>query len=288
MELVIITGMSGAGKSAALKFLEDYEYYCIDNLPPILMSSFVYTCLRDGSSIDKIAIGLDIRSEEFFYQLDEMYKELDNMKIKFKIIFLDANDDILIRRFKETRRNHPLGSVQISKSIAKERLLLQVVKGKATEVIDTTHLLTRELKELLLEILHSDKKFDNLMISVNSFGFKYGIPIDSDLVFDVRFMGNPHYIPELQPLTGNDKEVQDFVMEQPQAIEFLHKLEDMIDFLIPNYKKEGKNLLVVNIGCTGGKHRSVTIANKLFDHLISKGHSVIVKHTDVEKNLKNY
>lgn len=289
MELVIITGLSGAGKSTALRFLEDYGYYCIDNLPPKLISSFTSICLEDSSVIEKIAVGLDVRSEEFFYQLEETYKKLDELNVKVQIVFLDASDDILIRRFKETRRKHPIeGEWKIEGSIKKERTILKIVKEKSTQVVDTTHLLTRELKELLLEILEDGKKFDNLMISINSFGFKYGVPIDSDLVFDVRFMENPHYVKELQPLTGNDKEVQDFVMEQNVSKEFLVKLIDMIEFLIPNYKKEGKNLLVINIGCTGGKHRSVTVANKLFDALKKNEHSVVVKHSDIEKSLKNY
>ncbi len=289
MELVIITGMSGAGKSAALKFLEDFDYYCVDNLPPQLINSFVSVCLKDENHIEKIAIGIDIRGGRFFNDIEKALEDLNKEKINIKVIYLEASNDVLVRRFKETRRKHPIsGGADLLKDIQCEREKLENLKNKATYIIDTSNILTRELKEIISEILINNKEFNSLMISINSFGFKYGIPKDSDLVFDVRFIPNPFYIKDLRPLTGNDKEVQQYVMNNEVSEQFLNKLYDMVTFLIPNYVKEGKNLLVINIGCTGGKHRSVTLANKLYDLLLKDEHNVVVKHGDIEKDAKRH
>ncbi len=289
MELVIVTGMSGAGKSATLKFLEDFDYYCVDNLPPELILSFTNICLRDENNIEKIAIGIDIRGGRFFKDIEKALKELDKEKINVKVIYLEASNDVLLRRFKETRRKHPMsGSADLLEDIQKERETLELLKNHSTYIIDTSNILVRELKEIISEILIDNKEFNSLMISVNSFGFKYGIPKDSDLVFDVRFIPNPFYEKDLRPLTGNDIEVQEYVMNNKVSVDFLDKLYDMVDFLIPNYVKEGKNLLVINIGCTGGKHRSVTLANKLYEKLLLQGHNVVVKHGDIEKDAKTH
>ncbi len=289
MELVIVTGMSGAGKSATLKFLEDFGYYCVDNLPPELIGSFASICLRDENRIDKIAIGIDIRGGMFFKDIEKALDKLNKENINLKVIYLEASNDVLLRRFKETRRKHPMsGSADLAEDIQNERETVSVIKKKATYIIDTSNILVRELKEIISEVLIDKKDFNSLMISVNSFGFKYGIPKDSDLVFDVRFIPNPFYERDLRPLTGNDIEVQEYVMGNEVSVTFLNKLYDMVDFLIPNYVKEGKNLLVINIGCTGGKHRSVTLANKLYDKLLEQGHNVVVKHGDIEKDAKRH
>ncbi len=289
MDLVIITGMSGAGKSATLKFLEDFDYYCVDNLPPELIGSFAKICSRDENYIEKVAIGIDIRGGRFFNDIEKSLENLNKENIKVTVIYLEASNDILLRRFKETRRKHPMsGGADLLNDIQKEREKLEDLKSKATYIIDTSNILTRELKEIISETLIDKKDFNSLMISINSFGFKYGIPKDSDLVFDVRFIPNPFYIKELRPLTGNDIEVQQYVMDNEVSTQFLSKLYDMVTFLIPNYIKEGKNLLVINIGCTGGKHRSVTLANKLYEKLLKDEHNVVVKHGDIEKDAKRH
>ncbi len=289
MELVVITGMSGAGKSATLKFLEDFGYYCVDNLPPELIGSFASICSRDEGYIDKVAIGIDIRGGKFFKDIIKALENLNKENIKVTVLYLEASNDVLVRRFKETRRKHPMsGGADLLEDIQKEREILEVLKNKATYIIDTSNILTRELKEIITETLIDKKDFNSLMISINSFGFKYGIPKDSDLVFDVRFIPNPFYIKELRPLTGNDVEVQQYVMGNDVSVQFLDKLYDMVTFLIPNYIKEGKNLLVINIGCTGGKHRSVTLANKLYDKLLQDEHNVVIKHGDIEKDAKRH
>ncbi len=296
MNLVIITGMSGAGKSASLKFYEDFGYYCVDNLPPQLISNFI-DISKNNSEIENVAIGIDIRGGMLFNELSTALKKLeedDNEdKVNFKIIFMDCNDEALVKRFKETRRAHPLSkNLSIFDCIAEERKILADIREYANTkgyIIDTTKLLNRELKETLTNILNNEKKeFNNLVVSINSFGFKFGIPLDSDLVFDVRFMPNPFYIDELKKKTGQDKEVRDYVMSFDESKTFLDKLKDMIEFLIPNYIKEGKNLLVVNIGCTGGKHRSVTIANELYEHLLhSDGdYRLVLNHINIKHEVR--
>ena len=281
MRFIIITGMSGAGKSHAANYMEDLGYYCIDNLPPILIPQFVELCRQAQGDISKIALVIDIRGGVFFNDLFTSLKDLDEQEYPYEILFLDASDDTLIKRFKETRRTHPLAiNSSIYDGINKEREKLQKLKEMATNIIDTTKMTPGELKEELRKIYLEGKPTDNLMIHITSFGFKHGIPLDADLVFDVRFLPNPYYIEELKDLTGKDVEVRDYVMKSPVSIKFSEKLIDLIDFLIPHYVKEGKNQLVIAIGCTGGKHRSVTIAHILEQRLRQKNYRVILNDRD--------
>ena len=280
--------MSGAGKSTVLKFLEDYNFFCIDNLPPALMMKFAELCYEKGWEIEKVAVGIDIRGGKLF---DDFFNALEELKANGydnKILFLDASDNVLVKRYKETRRLHPLSKGgTILAGITKERELLEDIKEKSDYIIDTSNILTRELKEQIKKIFIDNMDFENLMITVNSFGYKYGIPMDSDLVFDVRFLPNPFYIAELKEYTGNDDPVYNYVMGFEESNEFLEKVVNLLEFLIPYYIREGKNQLVISIGCTGGKHRSVTIAKALGNELICAGHSVIINHNDIEKDKKN-
>ena len=265
MRFVIVTGMSGAGKSTALKMLEDMGYFCVDNLPIPLLPRFVEMFEQPEEEVKKVALGLDVRGGQDFSGLKDVLDDMDQRELEYEILFLDAQDDVLIKRYKETRRQHPLsGSGRVDTGIAKEREKIMFLKMKATYILDTSKLLTRELKIELEKIFVRGQSFCSLYITVMSFGFKYGIPQDSDLVFDVRFLPNPYYIDELKEKTGNDPEVQDYVMGNEKSRIFLSKLKDMVEFLIPNYILEGKNHLVISIGCTGGKHRSVTLATQLF------------------------
>ena len=285
MKILILTGMSGAGKSTAFKMLEDIGYYCVDNLPVQLLKSFIDLSDNGTGDQQKVAVGLDVRNDSLEL-LQDILPELRDDGKKYSILFLDAEDEVLVKRYKETRRNHPLsGTERIQAGIEKERAEIKFLKEQADYIIDTTHLLTRELKEELQKIFVEQEDFKNLFVTVMSFGFKYGIPSDADLVFDVRFLPNPYYVHELRPKTGNDVEIQQFVMKNDEAHEFLSKLEDMIKFLIPNYIKEGKNQLVIAIGCTGGKHRSVTLANAIYERL-SEDDSIGIKieHRDIDKD----
>ena len=286
MRLVIVTGMSGAGKTTALKMLEDMGYFCVDNLPIPLLPRFVEMFSEPEEEVKNIALGIDVRGGQDFSGLQEVLDEMDEKQISYEILFLDASDDVLIKRYKETRRQHPLsGSGRVDTGIAKEREKIMFLKMRATYILDTSKMLTRELKLELEKIFVRGESFCNLYITVMSFGFKYGIPQDSDLVFDVRFLPNPYYIDELREKTGNDPEVQDYVMENDKAQVFLDKLTDMIDFLIPNYILEGKNQLIISIGCTGGKHRSVTLANALYQKLDKQeNYGVRIEHRDIGKD----
>ena len=286
MRFVIVTGMSGAGKTTALKMLEDMGYFCVDNLPIPLLTRFVEMFSEPEEEVKKIALGLDVRGGQDFTGLQEVLDEMDEKQTSYEILFLDAQDDVLIKRYKETKRQHPLsGSGRVDTGIAKEREKIMFLKMRATYILDTSKMLTRELKLELEKIFVKGESFCNLYITVMSFGFKYGIPQDSDLVFDVRFLPNPYYIDELREKTGNDPEVQDYVMENDKAREFLDKLTDMVDFLIPNFILEGKNQLVIAIGCTGGKHRSVTLANALYQKLGSQeNYGVRIEHRDIGKD----
>lgn len=286
MRLVIVTGMSGAGKTTALKMLEDMGYFCVDNLPIPLLTRFVELFSEPGEEIKNIALGIDVRGGQDFSGLQEVLDEMDEKQVSYEILFLDAQDDVLIKRYKETRRQHPLsGSGRVDTGIAKEREKIMFLKMRATYILDTSKMLTRELKLELEKIFVKGESFCNLYITVMSFGFKYGIPQDADLVFDVRFLPNPYYIDELKEKTGNDPEVQDYVMENEKAQMFLDKLTDMVDFLIPNYILEGKNQLIIAIGCTGGKHRSVTLANALYQKLDKQeNYGVRIEHRDIGKD----
>ena len=288
MRFVIVTGMSGAGKTSVLKFLEDINFFCVDNLPPALLPKFAELCYEQEGEIERVAMGIDIRGGRLFNDLFEVLSDLQAKGYEYEILFLDASDEVLIKRYKETRRSHPLsrnGSIQ--EGILKERDMLRDVKTKATYIIDTSQALTRQLKEQINDIFVENKKHENLVITIQSFGFKYGIPTDSDLVFDVRFLPNPFYIQELKELTGNDEPVSSYVMQFEESQIFLQKLVDMVEFLIPLYIKEGKNNLVISIGCTGGKHRSVTLANALYQVLGQEKHTLLLQHHDIEKDARH-
>lgn len=286
MRLVIVTGMSGAGRATALKILEDAGYFCVDNLPVPFIDKFAELTASGNSEITKVAIGIDVRSGKALSELEQILERLAVQGIVYEILFLDASDDVLVKRYKETRRMHPLAeSGRIEQGISLERERLVFLKKDADYIIDTSKLLVRELKQELDKIFVQNREFKNLMITVLSFGFKYGIPGDADLVFDVRFLPNPYYYEELRKLTGNDSQIQDFVMGYEMAHIFLDKLDDMIRFLVPNYVLEGKNQLVVAIGCTGGKHRSVTLANKLYERLQNQNdYGVKLEHRDIGKD----
>ena len=287
MRCVIVTGMSGAGKSTALKMLEDVGYFCVDNLPVPLIPKMADLLRVPGTEINKAALGVDIRSGQSFEELEKVLEELDSTGMQYEILFLESSDDVLIKRYKETRRFHPLAGNEgrVDQGIRMERQRIRFLRKRADYLIDTSHMLTRELKAELNKIFVQNKEYKNLYISVLSFGFKYGIPADADLVFDVRFLPNPYYIEELRPKSGNDKEVRDYVMQNEKAKVFLEKLSDMVEFLIPNYILEGKTQLVIGIGCTGGKHRSVTLANEMF-WVLSKNenYGVRIEHRDIGKD----
>lgn len=285
MKLLILTGMSGAGKNTAFKMLEDMGYYCVDNMPVQLLKSFID--LTDNGSLEqKVVVGVDVRNAQSMTLLPDILTELEHDSKKYSILFLDADDDVLLKRYKETRRNHPLsGTERIAAGIEQERKTIKFLKDKADYVIDTTHLLTRELKEELEKIFVDEADYQSLFVSVMSFGFKYGIPEDADLVFDVRFLPNPYYDPALRPFTGNDNEIKNFVLAYEESHQFLEKLTDMIKFLIPNYIKEGKNQLIIAIGCTGGKHRSVCLANELYKALSDEdSYGLRIEHRDIGKD----
>lgn len=287
MRFIIVTGMSGAGKSTALKILEDAGYYCVDNLPVQLVPKLGELLSRPGSSISRMALGLDIRSGHSFEKTQKSLEQLDAMKITYEILFLESSDETLIKRYKETRRSHPLaGNGRVDQGILEERKRLAFLKKRADYLIDTSRLLTRELREEMYKIFVENKEYKNLYITILSFGFKYGLPSDADLVFDVRFLPNPYYVEGLRHKSGNDREVREYVMGNEKSVVFLDKLTDMVRFLIPNYVQEGKTQLVIAIGCTGGKHRSVTLANKLYETLLEeeRDYGIKIEHRDIEKD----
>ena len=282
MDFLLITGMSGAGKSLALNHFEDRGYFCVDNLPPALISKFAELCMQ--SDLNKIALVSDIRGREFFNELYEELAKIENMDLNYNILFLEAADDVLIRRYKESRRRHPLDEEgRILDAIKRERKILEELKGRAAKIIDTGEREISELREELDQLFLSDEAKASLHLSLISFGFKYGIPRDADLVMDVRFLPNPYYIESLRSKTGNDQEVQDYIFKWPVADKFYDKFFDLIDFLLPEYKKEGKSHLSVAIGCTGGKHRSVTTVNKLKEFLANKDFNINIEHRDINK-----
>ena len=284
MRFVIVTGMSGAGKLTAQKMLEDLGYYCVDNLPIPLISKFVELILEPNREITKVVLGIDVRADQSF---DEVQSALDDLKKKnfpYEILFMDSSDETLQKRYKESRRMHPLSpDGRVIDGIQKERAILKKIKSESDCVVDTSKLLTRELKQELENIFVNNESYNSLMVNILSFGFKHGLPSDVDLVFDVRFLPNPYYIEDLKEKSGNDKEVRDYVMACPESKIFLDKLIDMLLFLIPNYVKEGKNQLVIGIGCTGGRHRSVTLANELYAQLKDQGtFGLKIEHRDLK------
>lgn len=284
MRFVIVTGMSGGGKSITMKMLEDAGYYCADNMPVALIEKFMELLSMPGCEIEKVALGLDVRADQSFDDVNSLIQRLRASNYPFEVLFLQASDEVLLKRYKETRRLHPLSSDgDLMRGIQQERKVLSSIKTEADYIIDTTNLLTRELKEELDRIFVKDEKYNSLMVNIVSFGFKHGIPQDADLVFDVRFLPNPYYLDDLKHKTGLDKEVQDYVLAYEEANEFMVKLEDMVRFLIPQYVKEGKYQLVVAIGCTGGQHRSVTLAGELYKRLYNNGeYGVTLRHREIK------
>lgn len=279
--------MSGAGKSTAMKMMEDMGYFCIDNLPIFLFEKFMEFFNGTHPAQQKVAVGMDVRSGTDLENLEFALQRLEYMEIPFEVLFLDADDKTLIKRYKETRRVHPLANGErIEKGLEREREKIAFLKKDANYIIDTSNLLTRELKYELERIFVHEEEFKSMMVTILSFGFKYGIPADSDMVMDVRFLPNPYYDVELRPKTGNDKEIQEFVMKYPEATEFIDKLEDLVQFLIPQYISEGKNQLVISIGCTGGKHRSVTLANELYHRMDGedRDYGLKIEHRDLTKD----
>lgn len=287
MRFVIVTGLSGAGKTQATRNLEDLGYFCVDNLPPTLIPKFAELCIQSDGKIEKIALVIDIRGGKFFDALFESLKYLQDNEFPYEILFLDASDEVLVKRFKETRRTHPLAQEgRVIRGIALERQKLREVKNRADMIVDTSKMEIKDLRAKINEIYgEMEIERSGLSIAVLSFGFKYGIPVDSDLVFDVRFMPNPFYIPDLRRYSGNDKPVKNYVLEHEEATTFIEKLKDMLDYLIPHYENEGKRQLIISIGCTGGRHRSVAIANEIYDYLNAKWAKVTIEHRDINEDI---
>ena len=283
LELVIITGMSGAGKTVAVQSFEDLGYFCIDNMPPTLLPTF-WELVKESGKISRIALVIDLRSRDFFKEVDSLIATLDNTQlVTTRIIFLGSSDSVLVSRYKETRRNHPLApDGRVSDGIARERELLMDLRTRAQIIIDTSDISPRQLRERLIKDF-ATKDYQTFHVEVMSFGFKYGVPIDADIIWDVRFLPNPHYIPELRPQTGMDAPVYDYVMKQPETQAFYSKLIDVIEFCLPGYKKEGKSSVTIAIGCTGGKHRSVAIAERIANHLKTDNYAVNISHRDYMK-----
>ena len=284
LELVIITGMSGAGKTVVLQTFEDLGYFCVDNMPPSLLPKF-WELVKESGKISRVCLVIDLRSRAFFDEIMTAVGSLDNTSfITTKTIFLDASDDVLVSRYKETRRNHPLtqSSGTVSEGIQKERELLTDIRSRAQWIIDTSRTTPRQLRESILEKFQ-DQEHGLFHIEVVSFGFKYSAPIDADIVMDVRFLPNPHYIDGLRPLTGLDKAVYDYVMQQPETETFYRKFTDLLDYIIPGYKKEGKTSVTIAIGCTGGQHRSVALSERVGLHLSNDGYAVNISHRDKNK-----
>jgi len=284
MKFLILTGISGAGKTQAANFLEDIGYYCVDNLPPSLIPKFVEICIGSIEKFDNIVLVMDVRGGELLNELFPSLETINDAGFEYKILFLDASDNVLVKRFKENRRAHPLApGGRIIDGLKEERNILKDIRNKADFIIDTSNLLPRQLKEEITNILNDTKnEYENIITSIVSFGFKHSIPTDSDLIFDVRFIPNPFYIPKLKGLTGKHKKVSEYVFSFEETNVFSEKLLDMISFLIPYYAKEGKSQLVVSIGCTGGKHRSVTIAEFLYKKLLENGNRAVLQHRDID------
>ncbi|NPV69620.1 MAG: RNase adapter RapZ [Firmicutes bacterium] len=285
IRFVIITGLSGAGKTQAVRSLEDLGFFCVDNLPPALIPKFAELCAQSsGDSVRRVALVIDIRGGEFFDDLAEALKGLEEVGLPYEILFLEANDEVLVRRYKETRRRHPLAPQgNILEGIKAERKKLEEIKGKANVIIDTSDLTPQRLREEILQIFSTEKERRRIIITVVTFGFKHGLPLDADLVFDVRFLPNPHYVESLRPLTGERDEVKEYVLKWPVTKKFMRRLNSLIRFLLPHYINEGKTQLNIAVGCTGGQHRSVVVAEELANALRGEGNTVVVEHRDIDK-----
>lgn len=285
MKLLVVTGMSGAGKSQAVNALEDLGYYCVDNIPPALIPSFVDLGKRGSESLSRLAVVTDTRGGELFSDIDNVLQKLKERNVDYQILFLDASDDVLIRRYKENRRKHPLSDgseLSIAQAVAKEREMLKILRLCADYIVDTSHISPSQLKEHLSSIFFGNIN-NSFVIQCMSFGFKYGPAIDADMQIDVRCLPNPFYDIELRPLTGLDSKVRDYVLKSEESKEYLKRLIDFIDYALPLYSKEGKSQLNIAIGCTGGKHRSVTFAHLLNKHLCEKGYHSVAVHRDIKK-----
>lgn len=284
--LVIITGMSGAGKTQVVRAMEDLGYFCVDNLPPMLIPKFAELCVQSAGKVNKIALVVDIRGGEFFDTLVQVLEDLEMQGFLYEILFLEASDETLIRRYKETRRRHPMAPFgRVSEGIGRERERLEHIRGRATHIIDTSDLATAELKEKIVKLFAGERDHERMTITVVSFGFKYGIPLDADMVFDVRFLPNPFYVESLRKKSGKTADVAEYIRKWPVTQQFLEKLGGLIDFLVPNYMKEGKSQLIIAIGCTGGLHRSVFVGDKIYEGLRAKGYKVNVEHRDIKHNI---
>lgn len=288
MQFVIITGLSGAGKSNAMRVFEDLGFFCVDNLPPALLPKFADLVLHSDEKVRRVALVIDIRGGEFFDELFSALQQVARLGLRYDILFLDAADDALVRRFKETRRKHPLSQAgSVLDGIRAERKRLELVKGRAHKIIDTSNLTVKELRdEIASTYLRDRQPARALEVSIVSFGYKYGIPLDADLIFDVRFLPNPHYQATLRPLPGSHARIRKFVLEQPETREFLGRLYDFTDFLMPQFVTEGKSHLTIGLGCTGGRHRSVVLGDELGRHLRRLGCRVHVRHRDLRKDLR--
>lgn len=286
LRLVIITGMSGAGKSQVARAMEDLGYFCVDNLPPALIPKFAELCAQSAGRVRKIALVVDIRGGEFFDTLVQVLEDMEKQGFFYEILFLEAADETLIRRYKETRRRHPMAPHgRISEGISRERDRLEHIRGSATHIIDTSDLSTAQLKDKIADLFAGEREFERMTITVVSFGFKYGIPLDADMVFDVRFLPNPFYVESLRKKSGETPEVGEYIWKWPITQQFMEKLGGLVDFLVPNYIKEGKSQLIIAVGCTGGLHRSVFVANKIYEGLRNKGYKVNVEHRDIKHNI---
>ncbi len=285
VRLVIVTGLSGAGKSEAIKCFEDLNYFCVDNLPPALIGKFAELCAQSDGRIERAALVTDIRGGDFFDDLADALTRLEEAGFAYEILYLEAQENVLVRRFKESRRRHPLqASGSILEGIRAEKERLQEARGRAARIIDTSDLSAKELWRQITAAFGQALASDRFLVSIVSFGFKHGLPVDADMVFDVRFLPNPYYVESMQDLTGNDGVVAEYVLKWPSAKRFMGRLYDLFEFLLPQFKNEGRTSLLVAIGCTGGQHRSVVLANRLGEFIRSQGYRVLVNHRDMETN----
>lgn len=282
-EFVVVTGLSGAGKSHALQCFEDAGYFCVDNLPPALIPRFAEMLSQPGSRLRRIALVTDIRGGEFFDDLGDALQQLRLSGFRALVLFLDATDEALVARFKATRRRHPIKAGGLLESIQQERARLAAIKAQADKVLDTSHLTVQELREEITRLFTRRSDAETMVVNLVTFGYKYGLPMDADLVFDVRFLKNPHYVDDLRPLTGEQKVVREYVLSDPNAGAFLEKVKDLLRFTLPLHRREGKSYVTIAVGCTGGRHRSLTIAGELQKFLADSGYPVVVDHRDAER-----